>query len=278
MLTIPLQYQGLQLFRAPYHTCTPLDAESHPGNLRPGEAAVWFMRPGPRIAEELRWAALRPIGMPLFIVLPQPEEIPDLATILPALPNLKPKGVLPGAGRGTLTALRSLLGAPPPALHRAVADLLENTGAIAEPATRQRVELIFAAAPNVRSIHSLARQLCQSRRTLGRFFQERDLPVPSHWLQFARVLHTAIQLQNTSLSIGRVSARFGYPDGFTLSNTMKRLTGYRPSFVREHLGWEWIVEAWWMGETGEHNGQPIKRLGRGNISRVARPRGTHWPQ
>lgn len=250
MLTIPLQYQGLQLFRPPYHTCTPFDAESHPGNLRPGEAAVWFMRPGPQTADELRWAALRPHGMPLFIVLPRPEQIPDLAQILSALPNLKARGVLPGAGRGTLIALRSLLSAPPPALHREVADLLENTGAIAEAGTRERVELIFAAAPNIRSIHSLSRHLCQSRRTLGRFFQERDLPVPSHWLQFARVLHTAIQLQNTNLSIGRVSVRFGYPDGFTLSNTMKRLTGYRPSFVREHLGWEWIVDAWWRGEKG----------------------------
>lgn len=250
MLTIPLQYQGLQLFRPPYHSCTPLDPDSHAGDLRPGEAAVWFMRPSSRIADELRWAAVRPTGMPLFIVLPRPDHVRTLANILPALPALKPRGVLPGTGRGTLTALRSLLGSPPPALHRAVADLLEDTGAIADLATRQRIELIFAAAPNVRSIHSLARQLCQSRRTLGRFFQERALPVPSHWLQFARVLHIAIQLQNTNLSIGRVSARFGYPDGFTLSNTMKRLTGYRPSFVRKHLGWEWIVGAWWGTERG----------------------------
>lgn len=248
MLAIPLQYQGLQLFRPPYQSCTPLDAESHPGDLRPGESAVWFMRASARTADELRWAALRPVGMPLFIVLPRPEEVPDLADILPALPGLKPKGVLPGVGRGTITALRSLLSSPPPALYRAVADLLEDTGAIADAATRQRVEAIFASAPNIRSIQCLARQMCQSRRTLGRFFQERALPVPSHWLQFARVLHIAIQLQNTNLSIGRVSVRFGYPDGFTLSNTMKRLTGYRPSFVREHLGWEWIVDAWWKGE------------------------------
>ena len=252
MLTIPLQYQGLQLFRPPYHACTPLDADSYPSDLRPGESAVWFMRPGPRAADELRWAALRPVGMPLFIVLPRPEQIPHLAHVLPAVPGLKPRGVLPGVGGGTLTALRSLLGSPPPALHRAVGDLLEDRGAIGDPETRQQIEVIFAAAPNVRSIQSLAGQLCQSRRTLGRFFQQRNLPVPSHWLQFARVLHTAIQLQNTNLSIGRVSVRFGYPDGFTFSNTMKRLTGYRPSFVREHLGWEWIVEAWWKSESASN--------------------------
>ena len=250
MLTIPLQYHGLQLFRPPYQSCVPIDANSHPGELGPGEAAVWFMGPSARLEDELRWAAVRPRGLPLFIVLPPPEQVTEIAGALRVLPALRPKGVLPGVGRGTLTALRTLLGAPPPALPRAAADLLEDLGAIAGPETRERVEAIFAAAPNTRSIEGLARGLCQSRRTLGRFFRERELPVPSHWLQFARILHVSIQLQNTKLNIGRVSVRFGYPDGFTLSNTMKRLTGYRPSFVRRHLGWEWIVEAWWKRERG----------------------------
>ena len=132
----------------------------------------------------------------------------------------------------------------------AVADHLEDMGVIPDPETRKRIETIFSAAPGTRSIQGLSRRFCQSRRTLGRFFQERGLPVPSHWLQFARILHISIQLQNTTLNIGRVAVRFGYPDGFTMSNTMKRLTGYRPSFVREHLGWEWIVEAWWRVERG----------------------------
>ena len=250
MLTIPLQYQGLHLFRPPYRECTPLDPNSHPGEARPGEAAVWFMRPSRTAADELRWCAVRPPSLPLFVVLPTPEQIPEMAGTLRVLPSLRPKGVLPGVGPGTVVALRTLLSAPPVALPRAVADLLEEIGAIPDQATRERVQGIFAAAPNTRSIHGLARGFCQSRRTLGRFFQERGLPVPSHWLQFARVLHIAIQLQNTSLNIGRVSVRFGYPDGFTMSNTMKRLTGYRPSFIRLHLGWEWIVEAWWRREKG----------------------------
>jgi hypothetical protein len=25
---------------------------------------------------------------------------------------------------------------------------------------------------------------------------------------------------------------------------MKRLTGFRPTDVRQRLGWEWVVEAW----------------------------------
>lgn len=250
MLSIPLQHQGLQLFRPPYRECTPIDPNAHPGDAEPGHAAVWFMGPESAVEDELRWAALRPRSLPLFAVLPPPALVPELAEALRALPELRPKGVLPGVGRGTLVALRTLLAAPPVALPRTVADHLEEMGVIREAAARARIEEIFAAAPQIRSIEALARRLCQSRRTVGRFFRERDLPVPSHWLQFARVLHVAIQLQNSSLNIGRVAARFGYPDGFTMSNTMKRLIGYRPSFVREHLGWEWIVEAWWGEERG----------------------------
>lgn len=251
MLVIPLQQQGLQLFRPPYRTCDPINPDSHPGHLQPGEAAVWFMGAGGRPEDELRWTAVRPRGLPLFVVLPPPDQVPELAGFLRALPGLRPRGVLPGVGRGTMEALRTLLAAPPAALPSAVASYLEEMGVISDAATRTRVETIFAAAPNIRSIQGLAAQSCQSRRTVGRFFHERGLPVPSHWLQFARILHVAIQLQNTTLNIGRVSVRFGYPDGFTMSNTMKRLTGYRPSFVRDHLGWEWIVEAWWREEKGD---------------------------
>jgi AraC-like DNA-binding protein len=51
-------------------------------------------------------------------------------------------------------------------------------------------------------------------------------------------------MHNDEAAVFRIAARFGYPDGFTMSNQMKRLVGHRPSEVRQLLGWEWIVEAW----------------------------------
>ncbi|HSH44270.1 MAG TPA: AraC family transcriptional regulator [Longimicrobiales bacterium] len=240
---------GLQLFRPPYDSCTPIDPGTAPAPFEPGVAAVWFMSPDRDVLAELQWAAIRPRSVPLIVVLPEPEEAAAMLDALRAVPSLKPKDVLPGVGRGMMRALRTLLAAPPATLHTAAADYLEDIGAIT-PESRERVETIFANAPNTSSIEALARHLCQSRRTLGRYFHDRDLPVPSHWLQFARSLHVAIQLQNTRQNIGRVAARFGYPDGFTMSNAMKRLTGFRPSFVRKHLGWEWLVEAWWRRERG----------------------------
>ena len=240
--------RGLYLFRSPYTSYEPIDLGWSPDPLQPGGSLVWFMAPTASVYAEMEWVGDRPRSLPFFVVLPEPEDILPLATMLRRVPDLGPRGVLPGVGRTTMSALRTLLAAPPRALPTAVGDYLDEAGLLPDVATRLRVETIFAEAAHVRSIEGLAKKLCQSRRTLGRFFHDRGLPVPSHWLQFARILHVAIQLQNTRTNISRVSARYHFPDGFTMSNAMKRLTGYRPSFVREHLGWEWIVEAWLRGE------------------------------
>ena len=239
---------GLHLFRPPYTDCEPITLGWSPEPIQPGGSVVWFMAPTSTVYGEMEWVTRRPRSLPFFVVLPEPDDIVALSGMLRHLPDLGPRGVLPRAGRTTIPALRTLLAAPPTALPVAVGDYLEDTRILPDPASRERVERIFAEAAHVGSIEALATRLCQSRRTLGRFFHQRGLPVPSHWLQFARILHVAIQLQNTRTNINRVSARYNFPDGFTMSNAMKRLTGYRPSFVREHLGWEWIVEAWLRNE------------------------------
>lgn len=237
-------HAGLYLFRPPYRTCEPVPLSWQPETPIPGAAIAWFMAPVPDVYPELEWIRTRPQGLPFFVILPPPEDIAPLAAILRSLPELRPRGVLPTAGPGADASLRTLLAAAPVSLPQSAADHLIRLGLIRDNETLAKVTAIFAGAPNVHSIEQLARNLCQSRRTLGRFFRVRALPVPSHWLQFARLLHAAIHLQNTSATINRVAARFGYPDGFTMSNSMKRLVGYRPSFVREHLGWEWLLHAW----------------------------------
>jgi transcriptional regulator GlxA family with amidase domain len=83
-----------------------------------------------------------------------------------------------------------------------------------------------------------------SRRTLGRHFETHRLPVPSHWLQFARLLHVLLRAQTNGVALFRLAIAAGYPDGFTFSNQVKRLTGLRPSDARNLIGYEWLVEAW----------------------------------
>lgn len=117
----------------------------------------------------------------------------------------------------------------------------------------------------LRTVSALSRSLYLSRRALGRRFLSRGLPVPSHWLHFARVLRAAIQLQNSDDSLFSVASQLGYTDGFALSNQMKRLTGVRPSTARERLGWEWLVEAWLRTEARDgaltpRSGFPVKEV------------------
>ena len=62
----------------------------------------------------------------------------------------------------------------------------------------------------------------------------------------------------------RTASRHGYPDGFSLSNQMKRLTGVRPSEVKERIGWEWVLERWIQRElaSGGFGDDQVGMLGR----------------
>ena len=99
----------------------------------------------------------------------------------------------------------------------------------------------------------LSRSLYLSRRALGRRFLTRGLPVPSHWLHFVRILRTALRLQSTEDTLFTIACDLGYPDGFALSNQMRRLTGVRPTSARDCLGWEWLIESW-LRQEAENGG------------------------
>jgi len=222
-----------------------LDAHPTP---RPGSAVVWRLVDAARQEHEFDLLRRRTCGLPLIVLLPPPQEILDTLPLLNAVPMLQPKGVLPDGRLATADRLRLLLAAPPHSLASAVTAYLGRRGVLTDAATRTEIHRIFELAPEAPSISKLARRMYTSRRTLGRHLSLAGLPVPSHWLQFARLLHVAIQLQNDSKAIFRIATRLGYPDGFTMSNQMNRVLGIRPTVVRQHLGWEWIVETWLIRE------------------------------
>lgn len=238
---------GLRLFLPPY-----LRFEDRPmpqaGAVPRGSAVVWWLTDAERQAVEFDRLRDRPFDLPLVVLLPPPADIAQTLPLLNLLALLKPRSVLPGMSLGAPESIRHVLSAPPPSLTEAVMRQLGERGVITDRALAREVRRIFELAPDVHSISRLARRLFTSRRTLGRHFAAFGLPVPSHWLQFARLLHVAVRLQTDPSAIFRIAARSGYPDGFTLSNQMKRLIGCRPTEVRSCLGWEWILEAWLMRE------------------------------
>jgi AraC-like DNA-binding protein len=246
-------FSDLSIFTPPYETLTACDCATY--DTARGRSLVWYLHEATAQREQYQWLMRRPERVPLFVVLPPPESIHPILPIIPHLKDLNARGVLPNGPLHSVEPLRMLLRHSPRDLPAVMVSYFTRRGMLNDTKTRGLVLKIFELAPTVASISALSRRLYTSRRTLGRFFEERSLPVPSHWLQFARLLYVVTKLQaNEDLPVFRVATQYGYPDGFTMSNQMKRLVGCRPTDVRENLGYEWFVEEWLEMERNRSNG------------------------
>lgn len=240
----------LASFGPPYNQFVPITLEWKPQTIPPvGHAIVWWIMDGSAQQEQYEWLDGRPFGLPLFIVLPPPDRIVKAMPLLNYVTALHPRAILPGTRIASPANVRALLAAYPRNMPDAIATYLMRRGLLTEPKMQRCIRQIFASVPTISNVSGVARRLFTSRRTLGRHFAAAGLPVASHWLQFARLLLAIMRLQTTDLTISRVALRMGYPDGFTMSNQMKRIIGLRPSEVRTYLGWEWVVETWLYCET-----------------------------
>lgn len=238
----------LSLIRPPYVKAERLEVGWSPRELPPrGHALVWSLRGAP-LPGLLESVLARPAGLPLFLVLPPPGRVGEVVGLLARLHELAPRAVVPWGPLADVEALRALLATHARPLPIEVTEYLIRRGLLplrAAMAARQVLEL----AGTTRSITALCKRMYLSRRTLGRHFEAEGIPVPSHWLQMGRLLNVAVRLQREHATAFRAAVDVGYPDGFTMSNQMKRMLGCRPTEVRECLGWEWIVESWVKSET-----------------------------
>ncbi len=254
---------AFSLFAPPYREFIPLcDEESFPTTLRVlrGVALVWNLDAG-HAPHALERAANRPGGVPLMVILPPASKVRRLeAGILAIVEEARPQSVLPHHPKPDPGEMAWLLADEPECLASEVLDFLVWRGMHFDKETRRVLLRTLELAPDISTLSALARGVYLSRRALGRRFQQRGLPVPSHWLQFSRILHAAVRLQSSERSVSDIALALGYPDGFTLSNQMERLVGVRPSFVRDRLGWEWLVEAWLQREWME-GGMRVELVG-----------------
>jgi len=253
------QSARIALFRPPYDKFEAIDATWTPAQIPArGMALIWWLEDGKEQEKEFRYLHDRAWGLPLFIVLPPPMELTRALPLLPYINALNPRAVLPCAPLVSPPHLRALLSTPPRNLPGAITHYLAWRGLIPDDEIRKKIAGILSAAPEITSVSKLARRLYTSRRTLGRHFAAAGLPVPSHWLQFARLIYAVVMLHDAQAPISRIATRAGYPDGFTMSNQMKRLIGIRPSEVRRHLGWEWVTEAW-ISREAQNGGFDLER-------------------
>jgi len=210
---------------------------------RPGSALVWQPRiPGHR--ETARFVESRPGGLALIIILPRVGDLESDPEVLDAVHRTRPRGLLPHHFGPRSRDMAEVLRCPPLDLAGDITDYLAWRGLSVDRDTTNVLRRIIDLSAKARTINDLTRAMYVSRRALGRRLATRGLPVPSHWLQMARLLRLSARLQNSDANIFTLAYELGYPDAFSVSNQMYRLIGHRPSQVRECFGWEWILEAW----------------------------------
>jgi AraC-like DNA-binding protein len=268
-MRFPTASQQFFGFFPPYHTVEPL---SHPSAFPTGPipsrgaALLWNAREG-EASSGARAVRSRPPGVSLIIILPPSREMDPNGTLLELMERCRPHSVLPFINEIDPEELIGVLRRFPPRFDLEVVDYLVWRGLKVDLDTRRLLRKAFELSDQLRTVSGLARALYMSRRALGRRFTTRGLPVPSHWLHFGRVLRASIRLQDPTSSLFGIGCELGYPDGFALSNQLKRLTGLRPSIMKECFGWDWIVESWLLKEAQAGNlSEPMVAVAAGSPS------------
>lgn len=247
-LFVPDYHMGL--IAPPYETFSPIDTRWSPVSMPPrGLGLIWWLLDGTTQQNEFQWLYYRPPGLPLFIILPPASDLQRTLPLLNYINALNPRSVLPSGPSVTPRNIRRLLASTPQQIPETLTHYFVRRKLIVNDSIRRLIYKVLESAPKASSITQLAKRLYTSRRTLGRQFAAAGLPVPSHWLQITRIFHTIFRIQTEETTVNRIAARSGYPDGFTLSNQMKRLMDCRPTDVRNNLGWEWVIEQWIKQET-----------------------------
>lgn len=113
------------------------------------------------------------------------------------------------------------------------------------PAKAQATDLLHAIttlASEDLDVARMAERLSISRRTLSRRFRAAQLPPPHAWLALARSLHAhRVILRGGTLK--QAAAAAAYRDQFTMSNSIFRIVGLRPTAMRT-VSWREFVDIW----------------------------------
>lgn len=234
---------SLFLLTHPYLELVPVRGrdELRGAGRAPGSALVWMMASATDLDSTVDG---RPGGLSLIVILPDAAEARSDPNLLQRVNRCRPHGILPYHLNPVPQDIAQVLRRPPNDLAAEITDYLAWRGLVVDRDTIHLIRRIIEHSADLASVTALSRSMYLSRRALGRRLMSRGLPVPSHWLQLGRLLRLAIRLQNSDSSVFSIACDAGYPDGFSVSNQMQRLVGYRPSQVREYLGWEWILEEW----------------------------------
>ncbi len=179
------------LFTPPYRSFIPIPpGETLPTDPRVlrGSALIWNLEGG-HGEELLTRVAERPAGLSLMVVLPRAELLRRVKRrVIEVAEEARPQSVLPYHPRLLPEEMVRLLRREPPDLPDEFVDYLQWRGLDLDQETRRIVRTMMERSAEITSLNGLTRGLYLSRRAISRRFRSRGLPVPSHWLQFCRLL------------------------------------------------------------------------------------------
>lgn len=126
-------------------------------------------------------------------------------------------------------------------LAPALTEYVQQRGLHLDPDILHVVQRTIELGEGTCTVNEFARACFMSRSALNRTFRQHGLPVPSHWIQFSRLLRAVIRLQKEDRSVNSMAYELGYGEAFNLSQQMYRLTGLRPGAARL-LPWTAVVD------------------------------------
>ncbi len=239
----PSRPEAVALLGPPYRNLVPVD-RTHPDQPREGGWVMTWHLGARRWVDAAGLVANRRAGVALAIILPDGEHQPSITPVLRAIEQSRPQAVLPFHEAPRPAEIAGVIRRPPSSLSSSVSEYLDWRGFALDPVARSIIRRIVELSDRAQTIGALATNLYMSRRALGRRLLNSSLPVPSHWLHISRIIRATFRLQNSDATLFQVACSLGYPDGFSLSNQMRRLCGVRPLEVRDRVGWEWLFESW----------------------------------
>lgn len=107
------------------------------------------------------------------------------------------------------------------------------------------IKEIVNRAPRHHQLFGLLESIGESASSVRSQFRKKRLPQPNSWLQAARALHAALQIQSfPDKSLATTALELGYADQSGLNQLLRNTCGTTPTAAREALGWEWLLDRW----------------------------------